>query len=120
MTTRNSLKEAIKKAKQHYDHACKKHPFFADEMCRIDYSWYSAAIRFKEYLKYQTVLHNDGEPTYCLAKYVLDAELAEVYDAYCKGNYDQAVEEIYDAIAVLLRMEDMVIDKKQEAGKCQA
>jgi len=101
---------------KHYIHACEKHPFFADEMCRTDYSWYSAAIRFKEYLKYQTVLHNDGEPTYCLAKYVLDAELAEVYDAYCKGNYDQAVEEIYDAIAVLLRMGDMIIDKKQEAA----
>jgi replication-associated recombination protein RarA len=123
MTTRNSLKEAIKKAKQHYDHACKKHPFFADDVCsnNIWCNYENDAKYLKNYLEYQNHLHeNPNEESYCMAKDVLDAELAEIYATYCNGDYDQAVEEIYDAIAVLLRMEDMIKDKKREDSKCQA
>jgi hypothetical protein len=115
--TRYSLKEAIRMAKQHYEHACEKHPWFADDVCFIDLGWKLQAGHLKSYLEHCAERHEKGERSYCMAKDVLDAELAEIYAAYCNGDYDQAVYEIYDAIAVLLRMEDMIEDKEQKNAK---
>ena len=45
-----------------------------------------------------------------------DCEIAEMFDAYAKGDKAQAVEECYDTIAVLLRAVD-VIEGRQAVGK---
>ncbi len=103
--------------REHYRHACKKHPWFADRICRNDYSWASMARTLKDYNDYQEKLHADNGPSYLLAKDILDAELAEVYAAYSNGGYEQARYEIYDAIAVLLRMEDMIIAEQEEENE---
>ena len=49
------------------------------------------------------------------AEAVLNCELAEVYEAYARGDTAHAVEECYDAIAVLLRMID-VLEGRQALG----
>ena len=103
--------------RNHYSNAIAKHPWFADDVCFIDLGWKLQAGNLKSYLEHCAERHEKGEKSYCMARDVLDAELAEVYAAYSGGNLEQARYEIYDAIAVLLRMEDMII-AKQEAGKC--
>lgn len=50
------------------------------------------------------------------ASTVLDCEIAEVYDAIEKGDKEEAIEECYDAIAVLLRLIDVLSDD-QPLGK---
>ena len=103
--------------RDHYSNAIAKHPsWFCDSICCKDYGWKLQAKQLKSYLMHSARRHDEGEKSYCFAKDVLDAELAEVYAAYSKGDYEQARYEIYDAIAVLLRMEDMII-AKQEANE---
>jgi hypothetical protein len=113
-----SLEETVRMVKQHYDHAIATHPWFADDMCFIDLGWKLQAGNLKSYLEHCAERHEKGEKSYCMARDVLDAELAEVYAAYSEGYYEQARYEIYDAIAVLLRMEDMIAEKQMEDGKC--
>ena len=89
----------------HYDHACEKHPKFADVIC-IQHpccNWRSEAAR----LKAQIQAHEDRGET-VTAHSVLLAELWEVFAAYCDGDIAQARYEVLDAIAVLLRMDDML------------
>ena len=101
----------------HYRHAVEKHPWFCDSICCKDYGWKLQAKQLKSYLMHSTRRHDEGEKSYCFAKDVLDAELAEVYAAYSKGDYDQARYEIFDAIAVLLRMDDMIAEKQAEENE---
>lgn len=101
--------------RDHYSNAIAKHPFFADEICFKDNTgWELQAQQLKSYLKYCTEKREKGENQYCRAQDVLDVELAEVYAAYSKGDYEQARYEIFDAIAVLLRMDDMIAEKQME------
>ena len=110
---RKSLKETIRNVRSHYLNAIAKHPWFSDSICCKDYGWKLQAKQLKSYLMHSTRRHDEGEKSYCSASDVLDAELAEVYAAYSEGDLEQALYEIYDAIAVLLRMDDMIINRQE-------
>lgn len=97
----------------HYKHACDKHPYFADRFftpiagepptdCLL--AGARAALR---------AAINEG----CVDAFmVLNCETCEIAEAYARGNMEQAREECLDAIAVLMRMVD-VIDGLQKLGK---
>ena len=101
----------------HYRHAVEKHPWFCDEVCHEDRGWELDAKQLKSYLVYCTERHEKGEKTYCKAKDVLNAEMAEIFAAYSRGDFAQARYEIYDAIAVLLRMDDMIAEMQDKTGE---
>lgn len=94
---------------KHYDHACEKHPFFANDLCSHNpgFDWPHAATCQKA----QIQAHAERGET-VTAHSVLMAELYEVFAAYCDGDIAQARYEVLDAIAVLLRMDDMLANHK--------
>jgi len=104
----------LKQIFSHYRHAVEKHPWFCDEICHEVRGWELQAKQLKSYLVYCTERHEKGEKPYCKAKDVLDAEMAEIFAAYSRGDLAQARYEIFDAIAVLLRMDDMIAEKQDK------
>ena len=109
------MEERIKKIIEHYEHAKEKHPFFADAMCspQVLPDWMSGGewarpVNEAHVKKWQDIAM--GRKVLCVqrptAERILDAELAEIYEAWNRRDMEQARHEIYDAIAVLLRMED--------------
>lgn len=95
----------------HYDKACEKHPYFADNfsMFPVEY-WVNEARHLKELVRLHA-LRGDVE-----ARLVLQAEVSEVFEAIALGNFKQAREECFDTIAVLIRILD-VIDGVESFGK---
>lgn len=95
----------------HYDHARAKHPRFADLMCikEEEPSFVNDADSRLDIWRTITSLSKTD------AESVLMCEFAEVRHAYAHGNKAAAVEELYDAIAVLLRMVD-VLEGRQALG----
>lgn len=95
----------------HYENACKKHPFFADAICIRTDRWKREARECKWLI---------GEAVKCKEKVtahtVLMAELYEIFDACCDGDIAQARYEVLDAIAVLLRMDDMLAEMQEDRG----
>lgn len=87
-----------------YLHAIHKHPFFCDKICSEEVSWGKLAVDIKKQIQF-----NAKEKTgNCKAEDILDAEMAEVYEAVSNGDYYQARMELLDAFAVLMRMDDML------------
>ena len=95
----------------HYDHARKKHPYFADLMF-IDEGE-------KTFVKHANLMLTAWKGIICSGKVdtesVLMCELAEARHAYAQGNKAAAVEELYDTVAVLMRMVD-VLEGRQKLG----
>ena len=94
----------------HYLHAIGKHPHFADVICKPNSltDWRTDAAVLKAKIQ---EFETRGEDV--TAHSVLMAELYEVFAAYCAGDIAQARYEVLDAIAVLLRIDDMLA-KMQE------
>lgn len=109
--TREELKSMFGGIVKHYNHAGEKHPLFADEMC-TDTDWQGDADFCKRLIKGKVVLKEK-----VTAHAVLHAELCEIFAAFCSGNYEQARYEVLDAIAVLLRMDDMIRDAQERKEK---
>ncbi len=107
--SRTELENKFHSIVEHYNHACGKHPFFADTICVENVNWKKDAddckwlIQLKAKNKEQVTAHT-----------VLMAELYEFFDAFCSGNYTKAHYEVLDAIAVLLRMDDMIRDAQEK------
>lgn len=80
-----------------------KHPKFCDELCKgeIDFG------RFAEYYK----LVNDNSATHN-ANQILYEEVMEALDAYNKKDYKQALKELAQCGAVILRMMEFVKDQE--------
>lgn len=93
---------------RHYAHAKEKHPYFCDWPTIHPLSIH--LDRMRAYLS-EKVSYGDVDP-YA----ILECELAEAQDALNEGNSAHAVEECYDAIAVLLRTID-VLEGRQKLGK---
>ncbi|MBR3958064.1 MAG: hypothetical protein IKJ89_09460 [Kiritimatiellae bacterium] len=98
---------------RHYAHAREKHPHFADVILdsvdtpeRIALHLRIDRERLKLYAKHGCVRPID----------MLECEVSEVMDALAHGDNDAAVEELYDAVAVLLRTID-VLEGRQTLGK---
>jgi hypothetical protein len=112
--------ETIEKIKQHYNHAKQKHPYFCDgllptqvkdgmtEEAMIHIIAWNLNVerkRLKRGIELGNVLWNE----------VLNCEVWEATKAMADGNTAAAVEECYDAIAVLLRTID-VLEGRQALG----
>lgn len=117
-----STEKFLERAMVHYRHARDKHPYFAD---RLSYSERIGddirdPIRAKyadELLARRRRFVREASEIGCImAECVLDCEIAEVYSALAHGDTANAVEECYDAIAVLMRMID-VLQGRQALGK---
>jgi len=94
----------------HYHHACEKHPYFADKWTNEDHQFFEEFMKLEKEILAECARH--GEMT---TRMVIDAEIAEVFESITGGDMQQAREEIFDTIAVLLRMVD-VIDGFQKFG----
>lgn len=101
----------IEKIREHYEHAKAKHPYFADEITRIEDKlyWRKLEIRDHEILKTRIELNNVG------ADDILHCEVCEMFHAFTAEDTAADVEEAYDAIAVLLRVVD-VLEGRQALG----
>ena len=101
----------------HYDHAKEKHPYFCDSLYQKDYTLDMAQLRCRaelsecrELIKKQIrceVLQWDS---------LLNCEVWEAHEAVANGDNSAAVEELYDAVAVLLRTID-VLEGRQALGR---
>ena len=101
----------VAKIAAHYRHARAKHPRFADEMF-VGEKGKTFAEEAKSRLEIWRMILTVGKPD---AESVLMCELAEAREAYAQGNKATAVEELYDTVAVLLRMVD-VLEGRQALG----
>ena len=104
---------------KHYAHAKEKHPYFCDNLLprdieppelpveeQIELNLAIARRRIESGAKIGNLLWNE----------ILDCEVWEATEAIYERDYAHAVEECYDAIAVLLRTID-VLKGWQKLGK---
>ncbi len=106
------------RAASHFLKAVRKHPRFADALFAEDPLFgEDAAVNAKGALKQAR-----GEIGYLAAHNWLDAsslaqcELAEAQLANAQGNKSACIDELYDAVAVLMRM-IAVVEGKQKLGE---
>ena len=104
--------EVAAKVAEHYEHARRKHPHFAHTLF-LEASDESAAAR--TLVRTRFCLNCERREGEVVAETVLNCEICEAIHALACGDKANAVEEIYDAIAVLLRMVD-VIEGRQALG----
>ena len=104
---------------KHYAHAKEKHPYFCDNLLprdieppelpveeQIEINLAIARKRIESGAKLGNILWNE----------ILNCEVWEATEAINNRDYTAAVEECYDAIAVLLRTID-VLEGRQKLGK---
>lgn len=103
----------VLKIAEHYCHAKRKHPYFADRLFIDDNDAKWAKM---DLASVRMILNIELEQGKVYAGTLANCEVAEVCDAIARGDKAAAVEECYDAIAVLLRMVD-VLEGRQELGK---
>lgn len=106
----------------HYEHAKQKHPYFCDKIAPVDLDKedregladYIEAVkrRLSDMRSDIKVLIKKGDLDW---NNLVLCELWEVDEAIANGNTAAAVEECYDAIAVLLRVVD-VLEGRQALG----
>ena len=110
---KNELESMFDSIVEHYNHACEKHPFFADTICaKNDNGTWGIMANHRKMDTHLRCKMNE-EVT---AHEVFVAEMYEIFDAFCKGDYALARYEVLDAIAVLLRMDDMIRDAQERRG----
>lgn len=112
----------------HYRNAKEKHPYFCDGITggnvyglvsenshkwsyHCQHEYYSGELR----LRRDEVLHRSKNGT-LKAEHVLACEYHEMLEAYARRDTAAAVEECYDAIAVILRVVD-VLEGRQALGR---
>lgn len=78
---------------EHLEKACTKHPVFCTSIISGDHS------RKKTLELIRMIVEKDPS-----AQNILGEEVTEIYDAYVEGDKQHAIDECYDAIAVLIRM----------------
>ena len=105
--------EVAAKVAEHYEHARRKHPYFADGLFLGEKKSLESAKRRLAVMR-MIIEVERGERTVC-AETLLECEIAEARFGVVSDDNPQAVEECYDAIAVLLRMVD-VIEGRQALG----
>ena len=88
---------------QHYLHACEKHPFFARGIMTPGLKE-PTCIFWKDEAREYKILR-ETKPT---VEVILKGELAECYSALSEGDLSKAHNEIADAIAVLVRLDEQL------------
>ena len=96
---------------KHYAHAREKHPYFCDTITCLSESGADTHLDI-----YRSTLKAEADNGCVEADTVLMCEFYEALQAYKHGDTANAVEECYDAIAVLLRTID-VLEGRQKLGK---
>lgn len=111
---------------KHYAHAKEKHPYFCDAIAPVDLDEErrkGTLADYQENTSYSlaTVRDNvacDAQNGRLTWEILLLCETWEISDAIANGDTAHAVEECYDAIAVLLRTID-VLEGRQKLGKLE-
>lgn len=103
----------VLKIAEHYCHAKRKHPYFADRLFIGDNDAKWAKMDLESVRMLLNIERKQGK---VYAETLANCEVAEVCDALARGDKAAAVDECYDAIAVLLRMVD-VLEGRQKLGK---
>lgn len=88
---------------EHYHKACDKHPVF----CTRFANYRMTAESLEDTLAIARTLP-------MTAANILNEEYLEIFEAYVKGDKEHAIDECYDAIAVLIRMVEYI---EGEIGK---
>lgn len=100
----------IDKIKEHYEHAKEKHPYFCDIITCLSKEGADTHLDI-----YRATLAAELNANAVEASTLLLCEYQEAIQAYKKGDNAAAVKECYDAIAVLLRVID-VLEGRQALG----
>lgn len=100
---------------RHYMSAIEKHPYFCDVLFRenrkrVDGGPVRHLVLCRKHLA-EIIQAGDAD-----FLDVADCEVAEAFAAYCNGDVPQTIEEVYDVIAVLLRVVD-VLQGRQALGR---
>ena len=102
---------------RHYFHAREKHPYFCDmlhpewmDASQRDFKIAETLAKLRKQIQAQVVNKEVMWDT------LLDCEVWEAHEAIELGHPELAVEECYDAIAVLLRVID-VLEGRQQLGR---
>lgn len=105
--------EVVLRITEHYCHAKSKHPYFADMMFLDENDAEEAKANLGTV---RMLLRTELKQGEVYAETLVNCEVAEICDAIARGHNAHAVDECYDAIAVLLRMVD-VLEGRQKLGK---
>jgi len=101
---------------EHYNHAREKHPYFCDRVLPVE-SIAEVQEEIQEVLaEFRRVLNTGCKQHQSAAYDIACCEMVEFAEAYARGDTAAAIEECYDAIAVLLRVID-VLEGRQPLGK---
>lgn len=109
----DSLAEELRpfvKIREHYEHAKEKHPYFCNA---LTYYTKSGVSHFLSIMRDEIKVGIETDTLGC--QDVLNCEVAEALKEIVYGNTSAAIEECYDAIAVLLRVVD-VLEGRQVLG----
>lgn len=107
----------IAKIREHYEHAKSKHPYFCDTLIPKSTSHEELVEETKNLLEEsRELLKSEIAESDVFCMDVLWCEIAEVASALAENDTAHAVEECYDAIAVLLRVVD-VLEGRQALGR---
>lgn len=105
----------IDRMQKHYDHAVRKHPMFCNTLTRK-----SMGQWIMDENKDRATLRLCEEKGIVSADDVLRSEVSEVFSAISQNDFEHAIDECYDAIAVLLRIADMLtinVKPQRTAGR---
>lgn len=94
---------------KHYLHAIEKHPGFVNEFTGYNIESILCQLRNMRWW-----LGESEKIKKLSADDVLRCEIMEAFEAYLKNDWDSAVYELRDAIAVLERMIDFVRDEEKK------
>jgi len=106
-----AFREHAARIERHYKHARQKHPYFCDRITCLSET--GADTHLGIYRATLAVAELAGNIE---AVDVVQCELYEAVQAYTKGDIPNAIEECYDAIAVLLRIVE-VLEGRQMLGR---
>ena len=109
-----------KEIRKHYKHACEKHPGFCYGMLPLDWKKEDIRKEIDENLGFARRRCARGiEIGNLLWNEILNEEVWEVQDAIEKGDTEHAIYEVYDSIAVLLRVLDVIEGRQKLATRTE-
>ena len=110
------------KCAKHFLKAVRKHPRFADALFnwRETYTHNGVPLNIKNEADTllrvaRNTLRTETDGSQVVGKHLLDCEIAEAFCAYAHNDAAACVDELYDAVAVLMRM-IAVVEGKQRLG----
>lgn len=103
--------EIIEKIEQHYNHACMKHPDFVKRFgVEDEFDWSEFNLKM-----YRTKIETETKYNNLGLESILLCEVWEFFDAITNERFQEAIEESYDIIAVVLRAIERI--KKLKVAK---